>query len=178
MTGAVLWTTGLPASGKSTLARAAQSRLLAAGRCAVLLDGDEVRAALVPRPGYDPVARRDFYLSLGRMAALLARQGVVVLVAATAHRREYRDAARAIAPRFAEVFVDVPAEVCRARDAKGLYARAEAGRAPELPGAGVAYEPPESPTIVARGGEDVIALVALLEWLELSEPGREPGRKP
>jgi adenylylsulfate kinase-like enzyme len=88
-----------------------------------------------------------------------------VLVAATAHRRAHRTAARALAPRFLEVFLDVPGDVCRTRDAKGLYARARDGQAPDLPGAGVAYEPPEAPDLVARGGEDDDAVEAVVAAL-------------
>lgn len=154
MTGAVAWVTGLPGSGKSTLARTVVDRLAARGRPAVLLDGDAVRAALSPRPGYDAAGRAAFYETLGDLALLLAGQGLVVVVAATAHRRAFRDRVRAAAARFVEVFVDAPPEVCAARDPKGLWARARAGEAPELPGAGPAYEPPRAPEVVASGGQD------------------------
>src|SRR5262245_34057334 len=102
-TGVVVWFTGLPASGKSTLARAVRKALRARAQDAVLLDGDQVRASLVPAPGYDEVGRGDFYESLARLAALLARQGLVVLVPATAHRAIFRQRARLLAPRFVEV---------------------------------------------------------------------------
>jgi adenylylsulfate kinase len=168
--GAVVWFTGLPSSGKSTLARAVQERLAAAGRSAALLDGDEVRDAMVPRPGYSAAEREAFYASLARLAALLARQGLVVLVAATAHRRVFREEARGLAPRFAEVFLDVPEEACRARDAKGLYAKAAAGDAASLPGAGIAYERPLAPDVLARGGEDAAAVEAVLAWVQKTSP--------
>ena len=161
MTGAVVWLTGLPSSGKSTLALRMLGRLREVARPAAVLDGDEVRDALVPRPGYTLGERDAFYTTLGRLAALLARQGLVVIVAATAHRREWRDRARALAPRFLEVHLDAPAAECRRRDAKGLYARAVAG----LPGAGVEYEAPETPDVAAFGGEDVSALQRILERL-------------
>jgi adenylylsulfate kinase len=157
--------TGPPSAGKSTLARSVQARLAARGLPSLLLDGDEVREAVVPHPGYGAGERDAFYETLARLAALLARQGAVVLVAATAHRRAHRTAARALAPRFLEVFLDVPVDVCRARDAKGLYARARDGQAPDLPGAGVAYEPPEAPEVVARGGEDAAAVEAVVAAL-------------
>lgn len=166
MSGAVVWMTGRPASGKSTLARRVRQRLFAAGRPCLLLDGDEVRAALVPAPGYAPAERDAFYATLARLAALCARQGLVALVAATAHRRVYRRAARDLAPRFVEVYLDVPAEACRSRDPKGLYARAAAGEAPDLPGAGVSFEVPEAPEVVASGGEDEAAVEAILRRLD------------
>jgi adenylylsulfate kinase len=167
MTGAVVWMTGLPSSGKSTLAALLRDRLVAEGRPAALLDGDAVREALVPRPGYSLAERDAFYATLARLAALLARQGLLVAVAATAHRRAHRAEARALAPRFVEVFLDVPAEECRRRDAKGLYAQAAAGGAPDLPGAGVGYEPPEVPEVVAHGGKDEAALREILRRLAL-----------
>lgn len=163
--GAVVFVTGLPSSGKSTLAGRLVARLRHAGRPSVLLDGDEVRAALVPPPGYAPAERDAFYATLARLAALLARQGVLVAVAATANRRAHRAEARALAPRFVEVLVDVPAEECARRDAKGLWATARAGSAPELPGAGAPYERPERPDVVAVGGEDAVAVEAIVRLL-------------
>jgi len=162
MSGAVVWLTGLPSSGKSTLAARLLAQLVAAGRPAALLDGDEVRDALVPRPGYAPAERDSFYATLARLAALLARQGLVVLVAATANRRAHRAQARSLAPRFLEVYLDVPTDECRRRDAKGLYARAAQGKTRDLPGADAAYEVPESPDVVARGGEDPGAVHEIL----------------
>lgn len=143
MSGLVVWLTGLPSSGKSTLAVRVAERL---EHPHVVLDGDEVRAALRPTPGYDDVARDHFYESLARLAALLAKQGLVVLVPATANKRAFRERARAFAPAFLEVFVDTPLEVCRTRDAKGLYAHAATSDAP-VPGAGAAYETPEKPAL-------------------------------
>ncbi len=165
MRGAVAWITGLPSAGKSTFARALRERLARRGVAAVLLDGDAVRGALVPAPGYDPAGRAAFYETLGNLALELAAQELVAIVAATGHRRAFRDRVRARAGRFVEVFVDVPAEVCAARDPKGLWARARGGAAPELPGAAVAYEPPSAPEVVARGGEDGEALEAAVKLL-------------
>lgn len=164
-TGAVVWLTGLPASGKSTLAARLRERLEALGRASVVLDGDQVRQTLWPRPGYSTEERDAFYRTLAGLAALLARQGLLVLVAATAPQRAHRDAARALAPRFVEVFVDVPAEECARRDPKGLWAKARAGEAPTLPGAGARYEAPQAPEVRAAGGEDPAAVEAVLRRL-------------
>ncbi len=148
--GAVIWITGLPSSGKSTLAAHLHPRLLAAGLASCTLDGDLVRASLVPTPGYTPEARDAFYATLARLAALLAAQGLVVIVPATAHRAAYRAEARRLAPRFVEVHVTTAADECRRRDAKGLYAGLTTG----LPGADLAYEPPDAPEVTASGGND------------------------
>ena len=130
-----------------------------------MLDGDEVRAALSPPPGYGEAERADFYQSLAGLAALAARQGLVVLVAATANLRAYRDAARALAPRFLEVWVRATVEECARRDPKGLYARARAGSAPGLPGVGAPYQPPPAPDLIAEGGLDEAVPAALLSAL-------------
>jgi len=157
--GIVVWLTGLPQSGKSTLARRVRDRL-ASRRSCVLLDSDDVRAAIGDQ-GYGHADRDAFYRMLAGLAALLARDGHVVLVAATAPRRAHRDAARALAPAFAEVWVKTPLSDCEARDTKGLYARARRGDAPDLPGLGAPYEPPASPDIIADGGLDDTAAAAI-----------------
>ena len=147
MSGCVVWLTGLPASGKSTIAAATCSVLRARHLECVTLDGDDVRKALVPAPGYDPRARAQFYETLARLAALLADQDAIVLVAATAHLRRFRDNARTLAPAFLEVFVDTPLAECKRRDPKGLYS----GYSTDLvPGVGTVYEPPERPDFVVR----------------------------
>lgn len=155
--GTVVWLTGLPSSGKTTLARRVQAGLRALGRPALVLDGDELRGALVPTPGHDDAARADVYETLARLAALVAAQGLDVLVPATAHRQHFRDRARRRAPRFLEVHVATPLAECRARDDKGLYARAAEGEVATLPGVGVDYEPPLAADVTATGGEDEAA---------------------
>lgn len=161
MSGVVVWFTGLPSSGKSTLARHVAEVLRPRHAC-VVLDSDDVRAALVPKPGYDDAARDAFYDTLARLAAVIASQGLVVLVPATAHLRRFRERARTLAPAFLEVFVATPAAVCAERDDKGLYAASRAGRVDTLPGRGVAYEQPETPDVMAEGGEDRAAIDAIL----------------
>jgi adenylylsulfate kinase len=161
--GTVVWITGLPSSGKSRLAGRVSDALRSAAKPCLVLDSDAVRAALEPPPGYDERAREDFYATLANLAAMFARQGLTVLVPATAHRRIYRERARERAPRFLEVYVSTSAEECAERDAKGLYAAARDGRISGLPGVGVAYEAPEAPDIVACGGEDEEALRRIVE---------------
>ncbi|HEX5100476.1 MAG TPA: adenylyl-sulfate kinase [Polyangiaceae bacterium] len=163
--GAVVWITGLPSAGKSTFAALAVETLRERGVAAAVLDGDAVRASLVPAPGYDEAGRRSFYETLARLAALLATQGLVVLVPATANRRAFRERARELAPRYLEVLVDTPLAECAARDTKGLYAQSQSGEATQVPGAGAAYERPLTPDIVAGGGSDRSALEALLQRL-------------
>ena len=161
--GAVVWLTGLPGSGKSTLAERARGALRARGRAVAVLDGDAVRAAVHPQAGHDPGARDDRYRTLAELAALLARQGLVVLVPATAHRRVWRERARSGAPRFVEVWVRTPLDECARRDPKGLYERARRGEIAEMPGFDVPYEPPPSPEVVADGGRDDLAVEAIVQ---------------
>jgi adenylylsulfate kinase len=123
-----------------------------------VLDGDAVREALVPPPGYDDDARQRFYATLARLAAYLAGQGLIVLVPATAHRRAFREAARACAPAFVEVYVSAPGHVCAGRDPKGLYAAVRTGALAGLPGVDAAYEEPAAPDVVATGGHDPEAI--------------------
>jgi adenylylsulfate kinase len=157
MSGVVVWFTGLPASGKTTLAERARDRI-----GGIVLDGDALRDILDTR-GYDPLARDAFYARLASLAALLAHQGHVVLVAATAPARAHRDHARALAPRFVEVWVTTSLEECERRDPKQLYARARVGDAPTLPGVGVPYEAPLAADIIASGGHDDAALEAIAQ---------------
>src|SRR5689334_9261303 len=96
--GVVVFITGLPSAGKSTFAERAFAALRERGIPTCLLDGDAVRASLVPQPGYSAHERAEFYETLANLAALVAEQGLVALVAATAQRREFRDRARALAP--------------------------------------------------------------------------------
>jgi len=163
--GTVVWITGLPSAGKSTFAALALSALRERAVPVCVLDGDAVRASLVPAPGYDEAGRRDFYETLARLAATLATQGLVVLVPATAHRRAFRERARELAARYVEVLVDTPLAECAARDTKGLYARSQSGEVTQVPGAGAAYERPTAPDLVAAGGSDPRALAALLARL-------------
>ena len=163
MSGLVVWLTGKPSSGKSTLARRLWAELRVDRAVVCLLDGDEIRAALVPPHGYDPASRDDFYQTLGNLAALIARQGLIVLVAATAHRRVHRERARAAAPDFIEVYVRATQTELEARDAKGLYAAVREGRLKGVPGADVEYEEPVQPELTSEGGEaDLGALLAAI----------------
>jgi adenylylsulfate kinase len=143
----VLWLTGLPASGKTTLAKELRTRLTERGVAAELLDADELRKILTPHPDYTERERDWFYGVLVYLADLLSKHGIAVLVAATAHRRAYRDEARRRLPRFIEIYVDCDIETCRRRDPKGLYAAAGRGAISSLPGEQVGFEAPESPEV-------------------------------
>lgn len=146
--GWALWLTGLPASGKTTLARTLRRKLGAMGVDVIILDSDEVRRILTPDPTYTDEERDRFYRGLVDLAEVLTHYGVNIIIAATGSWRAYRRAARKSLSPFAEVWVRCPIEVCRARDPKGLYVRADAGEIGNLPGVGTPYEPPEAPAVV------------------------------
>ena len=141
--GAVLWLTGLPGAGKSTLARALERRLFARGGSPILLDGDTLRDGLNSDLGFTAEDRTENIRRLAEMATHLAKNGHIAIVAAVSPSRDDRTAARRIADRlFREVYVATPAEVCEARDPKGHYAKARAGQLASFTGIGSDYQPP------------------------------------
>ena len=165
----VVWLTGLPASGKTSLARRLVTELAAHHVRATLLDSDEVRAVLTPEPSYEPSERALVYRALAYLARRLADEGVVPIVAATAHEPLLRAVAREIAGDLLLVHAACPLAVCEARDPKGLYARARAAPVGHLPGVHVPYEAPDdadiavdtsgpvAPAIVTSLVDDIVA---------------------
>jgi bifunctional enzyme CysN/CysC len=158
---AVVWLTGLPASGKSTVARVVERRLFEAGCQTMLLDGDQVRHGLSGDLGFTPEDRRENIRRIGEVAGLFFRQGCVVVCTFVSPFREDRERARSLVPegRFVEVFVDTPLEECERRDPKGLYARARKGEIAHMTGLTSPYEEPEEPEIhLETSGKDADAL--------------------
>ncbi len=147
--GATVWLTGLPASGKSTLAVALERRLVEAGRPAYLLDGDNVRHGLSDDLGFDPGDRSEHIRRVAHVARLLADAGTVAVVSLVspmeADRRLARELHDAAELDFHEVHVSTSIEECERRDPKGLYARARAGKLPGFTGVDAPYEAPEHP---------------------------------
>jgi bifunctional enzyme CysN/CysC len=142
-TGAVVWLTGLPGAGKSTLARALERRLFTRGGSPILLDGDTLRAGLNGDLGFSGEDRAENIRRLAEVASHLARNGHIAIVAAVSPARDDRAEARRIADiAFREIYVATPAEVCEARDPKGHYAKARAGSLANFTGIGSDYQPP------------------------------------
>ncbi len=149
--GFAIWITGLPASGKSSIALELVNKLTLRGISAVVLESDEMRKILTPVPTYSQEERDAFYRSLALIGALIIRSGVPVIFDATANKRSYREYARTLIPRFLEAYVTCPLEVCMGRDPKGIYSRATTDKAGTVPGIQTPYEPPLSPDVTIDG---------------------------
>jgi adenylylsulfate kinase len=155
-----VWLTGLPASGKSTVARALAAELAGKGIRAAVLESDALRREITPNASYYDAERDAFYATVSYLAGVLVSHGVPVIVDATANRRAYRDRARKAIPRFLEVHVRCPPAVCQARDPKGIYRRGADGTAQNVPGVSAPYEPPLLPEVVVDGERDDPAAAA------------------
>ena len=142
-----IWITGLPASGKSTIAAALQPRLEAAGLRVEVLESDAVRQILTPSPSYSDEERDLFYRALAFTGSRLVAHGVTVIFDATATRRAHRAFARQLIARLIEVSIECPLEVCMARDKKGTYRKGLAGESKTVPGLQTPYEAPVAPDV-------------------------------
>ena len=137
----------MPASGKSTIVSVLRPRLEALGFTVEVLESDEVRRLLTPQATYSPDERDVFYRALAFTGQRLVEHGVTVLFDATASRQAYRDLARSMIPRFFEVAVECPLEVCMQRDRKGTYQKGLRGESTTVPGLQAPYEAPENPDV-------------------------------
>ena len=144
----VIWLTGLPCAGKSTLARELAAALKLRGVACAVLDGDELRAAVSSDLGFSKRDRDENVRRTAALAAMLAAQDVLAIVALVSPYREARAAARARIGRFVEVFVSCPLGECERRDTKGMYAAARAGKIPAMTGIDDPYEAPTDPELV------------------------------
>ena len=171
--GGVVWLTGLPATGKTTIARILERELRKRGAATLMLDSDDLRSVLTPEPTYSESERDRFYAVIGHLADLGARGGAVVLVAATAPKRAYRDRVRERVERFVEVLLICSPDVLERRDPKGLYARWRKGEIANLPGRDATYEDPASPELVFDTGRSLPSDIAREILEELDRPSDE-----
>ena len=147
--GAVIWLTGLPAAGKSTLAMLVERRLFERGVQTYVLDGDNVRTRLCADLGFSAADRSENVRRVGEVSALFADAGIVAIAAFISPRRADReDARRAAGDAFQEIYVKADAALCERRDPKGHYAKARAGEIDGFTGITGEYEEPLSPDLV------------------------------
>ena len=147
-----IWITGLPGSGKTTIAREVADRLK--DERLKTLQLDEIRTIVTPRPTYSEQERDIVYAFLAYTAKVLTECGVNVIIDATANRKRYRDLARRLIPRFAEIYVSCSLDTCVQREAHrvteftppGIYEKSHAREA-AVPGVNVAYETTEDPEL-------------------------------
>ena len=150
MKGFVIWLTGLPAAGKTTLARELESLFRKMGRNVEVLDGDEVRRWLSPEAGFSKEDRERHIMRVAYVSKLLARNGVIAIVSLVSPYRSVRRKAKELIGEdsFVEVYVKVSLDTAIKRDPKGLYKRALRGEIKDMTGIQDPYEEPEDPDVV------------------------------
>lgn len=168
--GCVLWLTGLSGSGKSTIAKELEKMLFTKGKTGYILDGDNVRHGLCSDLGFSDEDRTENIRRVSELAALFADAGLITITAFISPFAEDREKARRLLPegRFFEIFVDAPFEICRERDPKGLYKKAESGKITSFTGMDSRYEKPAEPELILETGnisveEAAQKIVLLLE---------------
>ena len=178
--GVTLWFTGLPQSGKSTLATEAEKKLFEMGHITYILDGDNIRHGLNKNLGFSPEDREENIRRIGEVANLFRQAGIINMTAFISPYRADRQNARSLANQgeFIEVFCKCALEVCERRDTKGLYKKARAGEIPEYTGISAPYEDPENPEITLQTDkesvkESVQKVIAYLEQREIIRSSKE-----
>jgi adenylyl-sulfate kinase len=155
--GLTVWLTGLSSAGKSTLSHAIYERLWARGYRVELIDGDEVRRFLSRDLGFKKQDRDENIRRIGFLAEMLARNGVIALVAVISPYRAVREEVRGRISSFLEVYVNAPLNICEGRDVKGLYRKARAGEITSFTGVDDPYETPLSPDVECRTDQETVA---------------------
>jgi adenylylsulfate kinase len=172
--GLTVWFTGLPCSGKSTLARLLHRKLKGAQIGSEILDGDEVRQRLTKGLGFSKEDRIENVRRIAYVAKLLTRNGVIAIAALISPYRAVRDEIKQDIGRCLEVFVDCPVEVCKDRDVKGMYKKAMAGEIKQFTGVDDPYEIPLHPDLLLSTSTEPpqVSLSRVLKFL--SEGGYLP----
>ena len=154
--GAVIWFTGLSASGKSTIAHIVEKHLHERGCSTYVLDGDNVRHGLCADLTFCQEDRAENIRRIGEMVRLFVDAGIIVLTAFISPYRQDRQQVRSLLSdgQFLEIHVDCPPEICATRDQKGIYQKAQAGIIKEFTGISAPYEPPENPELVIQSHEE------------------------
>jgi adenylylsulfate kinase len=177
--GCVVWFTGLPCSGKSTLATLVGEGVTRRGRGVEVLDGDVVRTHLTKGLGFSREDRDENIRRIGYVAGLLSKHGAIAITAAISPYRAIRDELRAKTPNFLEIYVATKLETCIARDVKGMYKKALAGELKGFTGVDDPYEPPVNPELAIEteketAEESASRILNLLERRGYLTPGPQP----
>jgi adenylyl-sulfate kinase len=156
--GKVIWFTGLPSSGKTTLANALKEKLESGNLKTYLLDGDQLRAGLNSDLGFSEKDRSENIRRAAEVARLLADAGFVVLATFISPFAIDRAKAKQIVgkERFKEIYVRCPLAVCEERDVKGLYKKARAGELKQFTGLDSPYEEPQHPDLVVNSFDQTV----------------------
>lgn len=157
MKGFTLWFTGLPSSGKTTLARSIEKELFDKGLHVEVLDGDKVRLRLSKGLGFSKEDRDENIRRISYVAKIITRCGSVAITCAISPYREIRDEARTEIISFVEVYVNCPVEECIKRDLKGLYKKALSGEIKNFTGISDPYEEPLSPEITVETHKETVS---------------------
>ena len=154
--GFVLWFTGLPCSGKTTVADAVAEKLKARGMKVERLDGDIVRKSLTRDLGFSKEDRDKNIERVTFVAKLLSRNGVAVLPSFVSPYIAARENARKETTNFIEIYVKCPTEVCEKRDVKGMYKKAREGEIKDFTGVNDPYEEPPNPELVLETDKETV----------------------
>ncbi len=170
--GVLLWLTGLPSSGKSTIAYTVEHALVNRGHLAYVLDGDNIRFGLNENLGFSAEDRTENIRRIGEVGKLFVDAGLLTLASFVSPYSEDRNAVRELMVEgdFVEIFIDTPVEICEARDPKGLYKKARTGEIPNFTGVSDPYEVPEKPEMIIKTADRTPeeAAVLIIEMLEKS----------
>lgn len=148
MNAPVIWMTGLPGSGKTTISIALRDYYKTKNLPVDILDGDELRSTISRDLGFSPADRKEHNRRVIIMAKLLAKNGITTIVPLISPFRSIRSEARKEIPNFVEVFVKASLDACIKRDPKGLYKKAQRGEIQNMTGISSPYEEPENPELV------------------------------
>lgn len=154
---ATIWLTGLSGSGKSTIAKLLEKKLMERGVHTYVLDGDNLRHGLNSDLGFSPEDRCENIRRAAEIARLMNDAGLVIIAAfISPYRSDREKAARVVGSGFLEVYVDADIETCKKRDPKGLYAKFDAGKFAGLTGVDAPYEEPKDPLLHLKTEEETV----------------------
>ena len=172
--GVLLWLTGLPSSGKSTIAYTVEHALVNRGHLAYVLDGDNIRFGLNGNLGFSAEDRTENIRRIGEVGKLFVDGGFLTLASFVSPYSEDRDAVRELMGEgdFVEIFIDTAVEICEERDPKGLYKKARTGEIPNFTGFSDPYEVPEKPEMIIKTADWTAEEAAILIIEKLEKLGK------